>query len=273
MKRILLLCMLCAVILSALFALCACAGTQTVYIDVIAIGKADCILIRTGTKTVMIDAGEEEDVDEITEFLEEKNIKTIDMLILTHFDKDHIGGAAELIASYGITTVLETDFTTTRDEYKAYQSVLHENGLESTVLKQNYSFTCDECAFTVYTPKKNFYTKKEDNNASLIVAMEYGERRFLFCGDAVEQRLDEFLTDSPGGFDFVKLPYHGNYIDNYADFLNEVAPEYGVITCSKKYPAADEALAVLERYAVKVYETRDGTVSVKTDGKTLTVSQ
>lgn len=266
--------LICFIILFASLVLGSCSiSATTVFVDVISIGKADCILIQTGTKTVMIDTGEEEDVADIIDYLEAKNIETIDMLILSHFDKDHIGGAAELISFYGITTVLETSFSSNRDEYDAYHTVLKDQGLNATILTEDYTFTCDACSFTVYVPKETSYSTKEDNNASLIVAMEYGEKRFLFCGDAMELRLAEFLSGSPGAFDFVKLPYHGNYLENYADFLSEVAPEYGVITCSNKNPSDEDTLTLLAEHNVKVYETKNGSVTLKTNGKTIHISQ
>lgn len=253
--------------------LCSCSDSGRVSVDVFSIGKADCILIQTGSKTVMIDTGEKDDVSDILDYLDAKGVEAIDMLILTHFDKDHIGGAAELISSYGIQTVLETGFSSDRDEYKEYHNVLAERGLSATILTENYSFTFDSCSFTVYVPKKTSYDKKEDNNSSLIVAMEYGKKRFLFCGDAMELRLAEFLDDSPGKFDFVKLPYHGKYLENYGEFLDELSPEYGVITCSKKKPSAAETLSILSEYGVKVYETKNGSVCLTTNGKKIGISQ
>lgn len=250
-----------------------CSAESEVTVDIPDIGKADCILINTGTKTVMIDTGEEDDISDILSFLDAQNVGKIDLLILSHFDKDHIGGAAELISKYGITAVLESGFSSDRDEYGAYHAALSENGSAATVLTQDYVFTFDNCVFTVYVPKENSYDTKEDNNASLIVAMEHGDNRFLFCGDAMELRLAEFLSDSPGGFVFVKLPYHGNYLENYNEFLEEVSPEYGVITCSKKNPSSEDTLSVLERYGVTVYETENGNVHVASNGKTVSVSQ
>jgi beta-lactamase superfamily II metal-dependent hydrolase len=103
--------------------------------------------------------------------------------------------------------------------------------------------------------------------------MEYGEKRFLFCGDAMEQRLNEFIDDSPGKVDYVKLPYHGNYLENYTELLDAISPEYGVICCSDKNPPNDETLALLSQYGVKVYETRNGAVSLKTNGKAVKLYQ
>ena len=99
--------------------LCSCSSASKVTVDILDIGKADCILIDTGKHTIMIDTGEEENISDIISFLEAKNISDIDVLILSHFDKDHIGGAAKLIEKYGIETVLETGFSSNRDEYEA----------------------------------------------------------------------------------------------------------------------------------------------------------
>lgn len=61
------------------------------------IGKADCIIIYKNNDCVMIDTGESEDNAEIVSVMQENNINRIDTLIITHFDKDHVGGAAYLI--------------------------------------------------------------------------------------------------------------------------------------------------------------------------------
>lgn len=270
MKRVIAL-ILCII---SVMVFCSCKrDDEVVSLHVLDIGKADCIVIETGDKTVMIDTGERNDVYDIGKFLDSKGIEKIDILILSHFDKDHIGGAAELISRYEINTVLESSFSSDRDEYEAYHRELADHGLSTFVLTEDYSFTSGKCNFTVYPPECSSYDKKEDNNSSLIVAMEFGEQRFLFCGDAMELRLSEFLARSPGKFDFVKLPYHGNYIKNYDEFLKEVLPEYGVVTCSNKNPCDEKTLDLLLEYGVDIYKTVDGSVSLTTDGKTICITQ
>lgn len=250
--------------------LCSCsADNYSVSVDVLDIGKADCIVINTGTKTVMIDTGEEENLPDIQAFLRQEDIQAIDMLILTHFDKDHIGGAKGIISEYDVKTVIETTFQSDREEYFAYHKEMTDKGITPITITENYNFELESCAFTVYAPKQDSYSKKQDNNSSLIVAMEYGEKRFLFCGDAMELRLDEFVEDLPGKFDFVKLPYHGIYLNNYPKFLNEVSPKYAVMTCSDKNPADKKTIELLKENGVIYYETRLGSVGLKTDGKSI----
>lgn len=270
MKRVIILLVL---FVLCLFALHSYNGMSEITVDVLDIGKADCIFIDTGNHKVMIDTGEEENVSDIICYLESKNITDIDVLILSHFDKDHIGGAAALISKYGISTVLESSFSSDRGEYEAYHTVLKKKGLLATTLSEDYSFTLDECSFKVYVPKQTSYPVKEDNNASLIITMKHGDNRFLFCGDAMELRLGEFLEDSVGEFDYVKLPYHGKYLENYSEFLEEVKPKYGVITCSKKNPASEDTLLLLEQYGTTIYESENGNVYASSNGKRISVEQ
>ena len=59
----------------------------------------------------MIDTGEEENLDDIHFYMNKKGYTAIDTLILTHYDKDHIGGASGIISTYGVNEVIETKIT------------------------------------------------------------------------------------------------------------------------------------------------------------------
>lgn len=242
-------------------------------IDILKIGKADCIVINTGSKIVMIDTGEEENLDTINSYMSSKNYSQIDMLILTHYDKDHIGGASEIISNYNVTTVIESKFDDSTMEYISYHNVLYNKKLTPIKLNVNYTFTYDSCEFEINIPKKNKYETKQDNNSSLIISMKCGENRFLFCGDAMEERLAEFIEYNQNNYDFVKLPYHGNYLENYREFLNSVKAKYGALTNSKKNPASEDTLLVLNEFNVDTYQTRYGTIYITTNGKQISITQ
>lgn len=242
-------------------------------IDVLKIGKADCIVINTGTHLVMIDTGESDNLPSIHAYMQTQQYKKIDTLILTHYDKDHIGGANEIIASYGVTTVIEPHVTDVTAEYVIYHNTL--SALNVSLLKphESYIFSLDDCEFMVDVPQKSRYKNNHDNNISLIVSMRHGEKNFLFCGDAMEARLDEWIGAAYGPHDFVKLPYHGNEIDNYTEFLDACRPSFAAITCSKKNPPSPSVLSLLEQYGTSVYPTTDGTVHVTSDGSSITITQ
>lgn len=272
--------------LTALFALSlllsallgsSCAGRQatddTVSIDVLKIGKADCIVINTGKSIVMIDTGEAENRSAIHGYMQTQGYKSIDTLILSHYDKDHIGCADEIISSYHVATVIEPHVTDVTAEYVAYHNTILAQGVSLLKPRSCYTFTLDGCTFTVDVPQKSQYKSKHDNNVSLIVSMQYGEKRFLFCGDAMEERLGEWIDGAYGQHDFVKLPYHGNALDNYEDFLDACKPSYAAITCSGKHPPSETVLSLLKQHGTSVYLTTGGTVHLTTDGTSINIVQ
>lgn len=242
-------------------------------IEILKIGKADCIIINTGSKLVMIDTGEEEDVSTITTYMRLNNYDKIDMLILTHYDKDHIGGASEVISHYNVETVIESKFDDSTLEYIYYHNAMYDKNQTPLKISENYKFTYDSCEFEVTVPQKNKYTEKKDNNTSLIISMKCGETNLLFAGDAMEERLDEFIKDNNTVYDFVKLPYHGNYIENYKDFLTSTKPKYGAVTDSSKNPADTATIDILKEFNVTLYQTRYGKIIVTTDGENITITQ
>ncbi len=242
-------------------------------IDILDIGKADCILIRQNGKCVMIDTGEKENATEILAFLQQEKITVIDTLILSHFDKDHIGSASEIIQKLDVGEVIESTFDSDREEFFEYHDALSQKGKKPHRITEDYSFDLGDCQITVLPPKKNEYKKKQDNNASLIVTLTYRNQSFAFFADAMEERLSEFMLDTTQHFDFVKLPYHGNDLSNYSQFLEKVTFDYAAITCSQKNPASKKTLSLLNDLDLAYYLTQNGTVSIRSDGETITVTQ
>jgi beta-lactamase superfamily II metal-dependent hydrolase len=232
-------------------------------VDILAIGKADCILLRTGDQVIMIDTGEKENTDEIFAFLDQNRIQTIDVLILSHFDKDHIGGAEALIKRYPVEKLIQSSFSSDRPEFPAYHNALSDLGKSPVVLYEDFSFSLGSYTVSISVPKKESYLRKEDNNASLIVTVENSNHRLLFCGDAMEERLEEFMAENKKRYSFVKLPCHGNDLDCYDAFLSQLTCPYGVITDSNKNPADSKALNKMKKHGLQVFETRYGTVSVR----------
>ncbi len=243
-----------------LFSSCRVEEKEALSVTVLAIGKADCIVLQTENHTVMIDTGEEENLPEIRSFLQSESIDTLDVLILTHFDKDHVGGAATLIEEYAVKEIYQSAFAGDREEYFAYLAACEKKEIMPQKLTETCAFALDDVRFEIYPPENEHYQRKEDNNSSLVVACFQGENSLLFCGDALEERMAEFLTGCNQSFQFVKLPYHGNYLENYPEILDKLQPQIVAITCSRKNPADEKTLAALQDRGIKVYTTREGNI-------------
>lgn len=234
-------------------------------------GKSDCIVITAGDKTMMIDTAEDDDADDILEYLASRGIKHLDYLIITHMDKDHVGGADTLINKLEISHILQPAQQEESDDYYEYVQAMNTKGITPQVLTQNSTFELGGCNFTVYAPHEENY--KSDNDYSLVTLAQYGNKRFLFAGDAEQKRVSELLDENIGQCDFLKYPYHGDYNSKSKKFLKMVQPAYTVITTDDTRPTEDNTFSRLETVESEVYVTDEGTVELTCDGETITIRQ
>lgn len=241
---------------------------------VFSIGKADAILIHNQGGAVLIDAGETEDAEEILAYLRAARITRLDALILTHYDRDHVGGAAGILRGVEVGAVYGTYPVKESTEYQDYTAALAERGLTPTIVRVDCPLTFGEIHMTIYPPEETHYKKDESNNSSLAVHMTYGKTSFLFAGDAQEARLAELTARGAAlHCDFLKVPYHGNDIDGFPAFLAAVRPTYAAITCSQKNPETATKTAALTAAGAKVYLSRNGNIYAESDGVTVSVRQ
>ena len=236
-------------------------------------GKADAFLLTTENSAVIIDTGEKSFAKTFVNYMTEQGINKIDYLIISHFDKDHVGGAAGIIGSTEIQNVLQSNYGKDSSQYEKYVSALSEKSLEPVTVRETYTFSLDGAEYTVYPPLKEEYENDPSNNSSLIVSVKYGEKTFLFSGDAENERLYEFADMNNNDYDFLKVPYHGHYQENLESFLASVKANYAVITSSDEEPEDDKTVSLLQKYGAKVYLTRSGDVTVLCDGENISVLQ
>ena len=88
-------------------------------------------------------------------------------------------------------------------------------------------------------------------------------------GDSQNNRIKDYLSEHSDEYDFIKIPYHGNYQKRLDDLLESTKPNYAVITCSSTEPDISETVALLDELGIKYYLTKDGSISVKSDGENI----
>jgi len=252
------------------------------------VGKADAILIITENHVVMIDTGENRHSSQIIDDLLGRNIFEIDTLILTHFHKDHAGGAGAIIRAITVREVLVPNYGKSSGSYDRLMSALGDSGLESIVLTEKMSFTLDNVEFNVYPTLRGYHDFRvndddeddyensglSENDFSLVIDVAHGDNYFLFAGDAIAGRLEEILaTESiiSRDYDFLKVPHHGRYNRMSDTFIQAIAPTYAVITDSADDQASDKVLYALIRIGAVILSTQNGDILCISDGETLTV--
>ncbi len=240
-------------------------------VTVLDAGKADAILLTTPASAVLIDCGEKGYGEEILGVLAARGVEKLDLLIVTHFDRDHVGGAAKVIGGIPIVRVLQSGRPGDSGAYRKYIRALEKASLSPETVRETLSFTLDGAEYTVEPPQREHYDRDESNNSSLIVTLVYGRTRLLFMGDAETARIAEYLASSPAPCDLVKLPHHGEKEKMLDALLAAVKPRYAVITCSAGAPEAASTAAALQTAGVESYPTRLGAVRIRSDGETLDV--
>lgn len=237
-------------------------------------GKSDCIVIEAGEGVVVNDTADADDAEAICAFLDERGTTRIAYLILSHFDKDHIGSAAELISRYEVGCVLMPDYEEDSEPYLALMRAIQETGTESRRLRSAFTFSLEGAAFYVDAPRESVY--ENENNYSLITCVTNGKNRFLLMGDAKKQRTGEFLSSDAAKerYDLIKMPHHGNYTKNLGTLFETAKPRYAILTAGpERLRVEEETVTLLDAHDCQVYYTDEGTVTAVSDGESVQVSQ
>lgn len=216
---------------------------SVVFFDV---GQGDSALIVApdGVK-VLIDCGEFEDA---ALYLKEMNITWIDLLVISHPDKDHLGGCDDVQEIVEIGSVLT-----------------NENIMEDFVIELTNTTFLE--AIVVYDSNGRF---KGENDNSVMIKIGYGNISLLFTGDCEWKCEKELVKTQNIDVDVLKVGHHGSKYSSTYDFLEMVSPSAAVISSGKEnrygHPT-NETLKRLEHVGAEVYRTDlNGTMIFTTDG-------
>ena len=267
MKKIFLI-----LLLLPLFLLSSCKRECDFKITFFNVGKADAILIQDKNTNIIIDTGTEESSDYFLEGLKKLDIKTIDYLILSHFDQDHVGGASKLLTTYDVKQIYQTYLVKTSKEIASYQNALKEKNITPHLVRENLSFTVNDTTYTIYPPLLTSYDNSPSNNSSLCVRAVYKNTSYLFPGDAEKLRIKE-LNKLDIKSDLLKLPHHGGAEDNSLKFISKISPKYAIITDTENEPADEIVLSYLDKINASVYHTYKGDIHVESDGESIYITQ
>lgn len=225
--------------------------------------KSDSILITYKDKNILIDTSLEEYSDKIIKYLKDKNIKTIDYLIITHFDKDHVGGASLIIDNFEIKNIIQSNYIKQSEYYNKYMESIIKKDIVPIVINNEYSFELEELNFKIYG-SNIIYEDDTSNNSSLVLSLNYKNNNFLFTGDIEKDRIKDMNFSN---YDLVKLPHHGNYNKQYERLLDMTKPKYVVITNNIK---DNKTIDLLNKKNIKYYLT-DNLVTVSSDGNNIII--
>ncbi|MCL2373320.1 MAG: MBL fold metallo-hydrolase [Defluviitaleaceae bacterium] len=267
-----------------------------VEILIFGIGRADAFVIKTQNYVVMIDAGERQHGRPIAQYLQRQNISTIDYLIITHFDGDHVGGAYLIRNNFNVKNVIVPNYTRDSGHVRRFETTLRNQRQEATILTETKRFTLDDVSFILdplrhdyayYIASYEGYEEENDTTTitgddfSIIVSISHGDNNLLFTGDAMELRLEQLLNNNEImsiNHNFLKVPRHGRHSRLSTELIQAISPQYAVITgfhpdlaavFYPQRPVDQRVIAALENAGAEIFFTMASSVRGISDGTSL----
>ena len=238
---------------------------EAVFFDV---GKGDCILFTSGDSHVLIDAGYEETSDDIIKKLKEKNVDSLDAMIITHYDKDHVGGAAEIAQAIPVDRFYLPDYDGEADKCGDLIDLIQKKGLDSIRVSAKEQIVLGQAEIEVDPALVEYDPLEEnDNDASLIIKIFYQDDEWLLPGDIEKEAIEVWLSENTQTFDIVKMPHHGRKEGNTKEFIENTDPSIAVITDSTEDEANKKVLKQLDKKNIPYYRSSvDGTITITGNG-------
>ncbi len=243
-------------------------GLKVYFLD---IGQGDSIFIETGNGIqILVDGGPDntviQELSEVMPFWD----RTIDFIVLTHPDHDHVGGLPEVLKRYKVSGIIETGIECEKAECLVWQDLKKKENATIILARLGDSVIFDENTKIIFfNPFESVAGEKvsKANNTSLVAKLIYGEHSILLTGD-IEKQIEEKLVlagidiDS----DYLKLAHHGSKTSTADEFLDKVSPEIAFISLGLDnnygHPH-QEVIERLEKRNIKYYRTdASGTIEL-----------
>lgn len=247
--------------------------TYPAEVHFIDVGQADCILIKTDEKTVLIDAGDIGGENEIINYLHTNGVSSIDVFITTHPHADHIGSASEIIEAFPVATVImpeipEKRLPTTR-LFENLLITLSESDCEVLYAEKDMVFDLGSASLEILGPTE--YTGTNLNNYSVVSKLTCGSISFLFTGDAEEEiELELIEAGEDLSCTVFNAGHHGSSTSNSVAFIKAASPEYAAISCGKDNDYGHphkETISLFKEFGIEYYRTDySGDIVFTTDG-------
>ncbi|WP_156645873.1 MBL fold metallo-hydrolase [Lentibacillus sp. JNUCC-1] len=237
------------------------------------VGQADATLFQyendQQSYTILYDTGDWRRNDTV-QYLASQNISSIDLIVISHPDADHIGQLAEIVNTYDVGEVWMSGNTASSKTFQGALEAVLNSDADYEEPRSGDTFSIGPMDITVLYPNS---ISGKANEESLSLLMSYGDIDFIFTGDA-DQAAEKVMMQSGIDLDaeILQLGHHGSRTSSAPAFIKAVQPEVAIYSAGADsqygHPHA-EVIETIQNAGIDLYGTDvNGTIVVKTDGKT-----
>ena len=252
---------------------------DTVYVEYIDVGQGDSTLIydESTDYSILIDTGLYEAYDNVQATLADYGIDTLDVLVLTHPDTDHIQSAVDVLRDYNVPVVYmsraQNPEAKTFEYLPGYLKEQYSAGITYPDAGEFISLGGGSATLTFLGPVE-YRDMTDTNGNSLVTRLDNGEDSFLFMGDATGDEVDDILsTGTDMAVDVLKAAHHGSANDgcNSMALFKAADPEFLVVSCAYQNDYGHphiETMELAKSQNILLYRTDlQGSVSCKSTGR------
>ena len=221
--------------LCALLLLCGCRSKveepilEMVSLDV---GQGSATLLRTPKGDILVDTGGEGSQDELCRKLENLGVARLELLVLSHPDEDHLGGADVILERFETARVWVNGETSATESYARFARAVYEKGVSVTVVRGGDGISLGGVHLSVLAPLSG--ESGGDHEKCLVLLVRCASFGALIMGDAdegVERELMEAYGVAHLDVDVLCVGHHGSNDACSQPFLEASSPQYAVISC------------------------------------------
>ena len=255
---------------------------RALVINVLDVGQGDAIAIRTPRgRWILVDAGPRTSTFDagrniVVPFLRRNGARAVTLVAVTHGDADHLGGVPAVLRSFESEMVVESGQPLASGLYGEFHAAIEAGGADWRAARAGDTIVVDSVVLAVLHPTSDWVARQfEPNENSVVIHLSYGCLDVLLTGDAGHV-VERALLDIVGEVDVLKVGHHGSAGSTSAEWLEKLRPRAAVVSVGRnRYgQPAPEVLELLQDRGVPVWRTdRGGTVTVRSDGRYLSVGQ
>lgn len=233
------------------------------------VGQGASVLFRQGDHTMILDGGDRSASSFVVAYLKKLGIKTVDVMIATHYDADHINGLVGVLNAFEVDVVYNADYIATTKIYSSYKSAVQTHADREIIPKIGQSFDLADMRVTFIAPKH--YDHSDVNDSSISIRLDFGSSSFVIMGDQSANAEQQMLNNLNLDADVYYTSHHGSNGSNSKTLLAAVSPKWAVISVgadnSYGHPGQN-TLNRIQNSGARLFRTdQQGTIIVRTDGK------